>query len=204
MKIQWRSEKDSMMKASSIIRLWSLLGLLALVGCNSHADLLLPENFPFYRETEPFNPARISCDTHPIEEAHAEIMRINTHQDGDLYLIRNADEIARTMQDFADQGDPDSMYFFGVVRREAFAIAGMDRMLGDKPSPFPDIFRDDLVTAISYAFIAADILGGQQENAVHFKYKTVPNLRLNTYIPPAWAEEARANVLKWKKLCGRK
>jgi hypothetical protein len=190
------------MNYAAIIRLSCLLVIMSLMGCNSD---LPPEDFPLYLETKPFDPRKISCDVHPIKAAQEQVAQFIKYSVGfDINRIKKADQSLRSIQVFADQGDPDSMFYFGMTRYYGLAIVLLYRTHDDKQRrPYPEIYRDDLVTGITYILIAAEIPSGRQKEAQEFKYKKVPFLKKGGLIPATWVEEAEENVRSWKELCGR-
>lgn len=156
----------------------------------------------FTRDVAPFSPEKLSCKSHEISEAREKIEAIKNHPDGDLYFISHVDEIFDDLRKYADEGDPQAMYFIGSLKYEAALISQIDNLDARRISrPFPDYTKPDLIAAMTYVLASAEMKGKHWEYVHEFVQKIERRSESNPFIPAAWIEEAKANVKQWQKLC---
>ncbi len=168
---------------------------------NAHCGRPTPR---YERNAEPFRPEEVSCHIHEIPEAHKRIKAVYRHPNGDLYFIGNADVITANMRKFADQGDPESMYFIGYLKREAVMIVLTDvRDTDSAGRTFPDYTKTDMITAMTYIFLSADLEGKHKEKAQKLMQDIESDRQKTLQTPAVWIQEAKANVGQWKARCDR-
>lgn len=156
----------------------------------------------YERHAAPFRAEEVSCHIHAIPEAHKKIHEVYTHPNGDLYFIGNADVLMTRMRKFADQGDPESMYFIGSLKHEATMISLTDVPDDGADSKlFPEYTKADMITALSYLSLSAHLAGEHQVKAQTLMQK-IKNGRWKTLrVPPLWIEQAETNTKHWKARC---
>ncbi len=176
-----------MKNVQSLCMLWLCCFGLTDCGAVQHHD-------------ETFSPELVSCEARSFPEAVA-AMRILKKDRPHRPTPHDITQLSARIKDWANQGDPVAMMFFGGIQ---YNLAVADIMNGKYGQPegkfFPDSQHDALVIAWSYMYLSANIKGTHQREALDVIGKIDRNVSGLT-TPPMWTTEAKANLEHWQEHC---
>lgn len=172
-----------------------------------------------YSTVAKYQPEQISC----IDHATPQLIRNAENAFGKLEwsgtsIKQGSNEEKRLYNDFkklADSGNPYGMGFFGDALHEGLITTYLeDKHISNRKEAttvkLPDTMKKDMVTALSYLYIALIIKGDHQERVreVINQIQTSgsqdsPLLSNYVSIPDEWFQEAKTNAQQWQAHCSQ-
>lgn len=174
--------------------------LLVLIACSNQTFDL--RHLVYDHETKGFNPQDISCTDQSTVDSRAKIEAISHNPNGDLYWFSHSQEILAFTRSVANQGSPFGMAGFGELQRKFLIVEHTQGKGGDSRLPLPAGDKADMVIALTYIYLSANIEWEHRAEELAFIHRMETDA-LGTKIPLEWIAEAKLNATRWKEYCDR-